>query len=137
MHSEGPLNRKPAIPSTLDPSETTSVVEAAALLLARAIQETRKPVEDLGGALQLMSRTALAPEGLAEQLAVCVESLQFHDRLVQQLACARELLAGILSQKAPDLGACGAGRWNAVLAAVRCGNGEMADAGARGTCELF
>lgn len=70
-----------------------SAVEAATLLLALAIQDSRQPVQDLGGALQRMSQGALAQDGLARELAVCIESLQFHDRLVQQLSFARDLLA--------------------------------------------
>jgi len=34
-------------------------------------------------------------DAFARDLAVCIESLQFHDRLVQQLTQARDLLTGL------------------------------------------
>jgi len=106
-----------------DPSQAASAVEAAALLVSQAIQDSRQPVTDLGSALQRMSEAALAQEGLTREMAVCIESLQFHDRLVQQLAFARDLLVSVLSQKEPDMASYGATRWNAALAAVRCSHG--------------
>ncbi|HEY3786088.1 MAG TPA: hypothetical protein VGL55_12465 [Steroidobacteraceae bacterium] len=132
-----------------DPSRATSAVEAAALLVSLAIQDSRRPVEDLGGALQRMSQGALAQEALARELAVCVESLQFHDRLVQQLAFARDLLTSVLSQRLPDVAPYGAPRWSAVLAAVRGLERDDRESGVTalpasissrselGTCELF
>jgi hypothetical protein len=118
------------------------------LLVSQAIQDSRQPVADLGSALQRMSQAALAREGLAQELAVCIESLQFHDRLLQQLAFAHDLLASVLSQKEPDMAAYGATRWNTVLAAVRCSEGaemrgglsgllSLVARGEHGSCELF
>ncbi|HET9389158.1 MAG TPA: hypothetical protein VFO44_05885 [Steroidobacteraceae bacterium] len=125
-----------------------SAVEAAALLVSQAIQDSRQPVADLGSALQRMSEAALAQEALTREMAVCIESLQFHDRLVQQLAFARDLLVSVLSQKKPDMASYGATRWNAVLAALRCRPGthkrrglsglpSVAARADHGSCELF
>src|SRR5581483_985430 len=131
-----------------DPSQAASALEAAALLVSQAIQDSRQPMADLGTALQRMSEAALRQEGLAREMAVCIESLQFHDRLVQQLAFARDLLISVLSQKAPDMACYGATRWNAVLAAVRCSHATdkhrglsgllpLAARADHGSCELF
>jgi hypothetical protein len=39
-------------------------------------------------------------EAFARDIAVCIESLQFHDRLMQQLVQARDLLAGASTDEA-------------------------------------
>jgi hypothetical protein len=78
-------------------------VEAAAALVELSLHESNAPVEVLSGALGRIAQTLLGPAGdsqqnrelLARELAVCVESLQFHDRLTQQLTQVRNLLASL------------------------------------------
>jgi hypothetical protein len=88
-------------------AEPTSPVEAAAALIELALHESNGPVEDLGGALtrlaQLVSTkpgdAAVEPElraRVAREVSVCIESLQFHDRLTQQLIQVRNLLATLV-----------------------------------------
>ncbi len=85
-------------------------------LLARGMQETDIPISNLGAALARMARTLndigaplfppageddrshpdaqLLRDALARDIAVCIESLQFHDRLMQQLTQACDILTG-------------------------------------------
>ncbi|HKT72916.1 MAG TPA: hypothetical protein VJQ47_08515 [Steroidobacteraceae bacterium] len=107
--AQGALHRPPS----------TTAAETAAALISLAMQESAAPVEDLGGALTRMAQTlaqaagargadadpAAWRESLARDLAVCVESLQFHDRLIQQLAQVRTLLASIVTTGAPAMAA--------------------------------
>ena len=101
--------------------ERTAAVEVAVALLAQAMHESHTPVQVLGGALEHMTRAlqqqgraleraralagragatarelTSAHETLLRELAVCIESLQFHDRMMQQLAHVRECLAALL-----------------------------------------
>lgn len=119
------------VPHTTDSSADTSVtaqlralrtrtqpatpVEAAAALIELALHESNAPVEDLSQALGRLAQAAqgvvprnppdsLAPrerEQLARDVAICIESLQFHDRLTQQLTQVRNLLATLVFDKAP------------------------------------
>ena len=100
--------------------DRSAAVEAAVALLAQAMHESHAPVEVMGGALERMTRTlqqhertperartlagrraggrelAADAQSLGREIALCIESLQFHDRLMQQLAQVRECLAGLL-----------------------------------------
>jgi hypothetical protein len=105
--------------------ERAAALEAAAALLALAMSESHEPVDVLGSALERMakvlSRCARAIErqralglqrpgghpesplgeledcrqALEREIAVCIESLQFHDRLMQRLAHVGGYLAGL------------------------------------------
>ena len=72
------------------------------------MNESHKPVEELSGALGRMSQALpelggvdcaaqlkQCREQFARDLAVCIESLQFHDRLIQQLTHVRNILASV------------------------------------------
>jgi len=87
-------------------SDRIAAVELAVALLAQAMHESHAPVHVLGNALELMTRAlkqqgrarelTSAHETLERELAVCIESLQFHDRLMQQLTQVRECLSRLL-----------------------------------------
>jgi len=100
-------------------AEPATPVEAAAALIELAVHESNGPVEDLSGALARMAQLVQSPPGnsagtadkpldraqLARDVAICIESLQFHDRLTQQLTQIRNLLATLaLSDVPADLG---------------------------------
>jgi hypothetical protein len=92
--------------------------ETAAELLDAAMRQSLGPVDELAGALQRIDgtlgtwRAALTEaaargvdaellahllswrEQLAREMSVCIQSLQFHDRLMQQLRCVRHGLVG-------------------------------------------
>jgi hypothetical protein len=90
-------------------------LERATVLLVHSLQQSDIPISQLSGALARMAQTLTdigAPlfgqaqanptanaevfrDAFARDIAVCIESLQFHDRLVQQLTQARELLTGL------------------------------------------
>jgi hypothetical protein len=89
-------------------AEPATPVEAAAALIELALHESNGPVEDLSGALARMAQAVQAgsSEGLPRQqlahdVAVCIESLQFHDRLTQQLTQVRNLLATLAFSAVP------------------------------------
>jgi hypothetical protein len=91
-----------------------ATVERAAALLIHSMQQSDSPISELSGALARMAQTLSESgtplfgrpagestgdaqslrESLARDIAVCIQSLQFHDRLMQQLTQARDLLAG-------------------------------------------
>jgi hypothetical protein len=91
-------------------AEPATPVEAAAALIQLALHESNGPVEDLSSALARIARTvqgataSLASpqrEQLAREVATCIESLQFHDRLTQQLTQVRNLLATLAFSDVP------------------------------------
>jgi hypothetical protein len=69
--------------------EPATAVAAAAALIELAMNESQGPVAELSAALARMARVA----EVAPDLALCIEALQFHDRLIQQLTQVRNLLA--------------------------------------------
>lgn len=89
-------------------------VEAAAALIELALHESNGPVEDLSRALGRLAQAAqgTAPSTtnsldqherarLAQEVTICIESLQFHDRLTQQLTQVRNLLATLAFTNVP------------------------------------
>ncbi|MGB6451916.1 MAG: hypothetical protein WBE92_14290 [Steroidobacteraceae bacterium] len=105
--------------------ERGAAIEAAADLLALAMHESHGPVDVLGGALERMAaalaqyslaidrQREIGPhragpradeslgdldkcrETLEREITVCIESLQFHDRLMQRLARVANYLAAL------------------------------------------
>ena len=76
-----------------DAALLAQLTTSAAALIERALLESQGPVEALGSALARL--TAAAPAGALQtraDLTVCIHSLQFHDRLAQQLIEVRDLL---------------------------------------------
>jgi len=68
----------------------------AASLIELALSESQRPVTELGEALSRVSTAVFGGSAPALQdLDACVESLQFHDRMVQQLSQVRDLLAAV------------------------------------------
>jgi hypothetical protein len=101
------------------PSRCDAAVEKATALLINSMQQSDSPISELGGALARMAQTLsdagsplfaaaageppsvlqegslqLLRDALIRDIAVCIQSLQFHDRLMQQLTQARDLLTG-------------------------------------------
>jgi hypothetical protein len=88
-------------------------VEAAAALIELSLHESNGPVEDLGEALTRLALLVQPKPGdaaggdpelraqVAREVSVCIESLQFHDRLTQQLTQVRNLLATLSSNGMP------------------------------------
>jgi hypothetical protein len=89
-------------------TEPATPVEAAAALIELSLHESNGPMEDLSRALGRMARLVEAGgngppnrEQLSRELAICIESLQFHDRLTQQLTQVRNLLATLAFSDVP------------------------------------
>lgn len=81
------------------PDELAQAAETAAVLIERAIQDSAAPVETLARALARIAATA-SSASLGPELSACIESLQFYDRMVQQLTQIRDLLAGVARTRA-------------------------------------
>ena len=111
-------------------------VQAAAVLLSLAMRDTESPVTDLGQALSRMvstltdvrqhmekkpfnGHTAQTRSKLENELSICIQSLQFHDRLIQQLAAVRNLLTGLSSHGPLCVAGFGAQRWEELLDMLR------------------
>ncbi len=87
-------------PPSAEATPLSLAVATAAALIELAIQDSLAPIEALGRAIARIAAAAPSP-ALAPELAACVESLQFHDRMTQQLIQARDLLAGAAGEPAP------------------------------------
>jgi hypothetical protein len=83
----------PALSAARRRARPATPVEAAAALIELALHESQAPVEELSGALARMAQLPQDDIRLGRDIAVCVENLQFHDRLTQQLTQVRNLLA--------------------------------------------
>ena len=96
-------------------------MEAAAVLLSLAMRDTESPVHELCSALRRIAHAAPLTNGtgVEEDVAVCIQSIQFHDRLIQQLAAVRGLLASVVSDRPMDLTGFGAHRWEEMLRMLR------------------
>jgi hypothetical protein len=104
---------------------SNSDAERAAMLIVHSLQESDGPICELSDALARMARTLNdigAPlfgeveantmadvqairTVFARDIAICIQSLQFHDRLMQQLTQARDVLTGTSAKLAamPDM----------------------------------
>jgi hypothetical protein len=100
------------------PSEMEVSMEAAAVLLSLAMRDTESPVSELCGALRRIAQTANG-SSVTNDVSVCIQSLQFHDRLIQQLAAVRGLLASVVSDAPMNMSGFGAHRWDELLRMLR------------------
>jgi hypothetical protein len=97
----------PALSAARRRAEPAPPAQAAAALIELALHESNAPVDALSGALTRMTQLLHGDwdagddqhhrDRLAREIAVCVENLQFHDRLTQQLTQVRNLLASLAS----------------------------------------
>jgi hypothetical protein len=95
------------------------------MLLVHGMQAADTPIAQLSDALARMARTLsdigpplfgagdpanptspqktsemhVVRDALARDIAVCIQSLQFHDRLMQQLTQARDILIGLAANR--------------------------------------
>src|SRR3954471_21134676 len=91
-----------ARPHTAPGVDNSTAVARATELLVHGLRETDAPIADISDALARMAAAlndrnadvAALRSLLTHDLAVCIESLQSYDRLLQQLTQARDLLAG-------------------------------------------
>jgi hypothetical protein len=92
----------------------------AAALIELALSESQRPVAELGEALSRVI-AAVSADGppVARDLAVCVECLQFHDRLVQQLSQVRDLLSAVAANGSVDTAPGGRQSWPVLMENLR------------------
>jgi hypothetical protein len=84
-----------APPDTRSCDPLARAAATAAALIELAIHESLVPVATLGQALaRIAAATPQSALDLRAEVTVCIESLQFHDRMAQQLTQVRDLLAG-------------------------------------------
>jgi hypothetical protein len=103
------------------PSSCAAAVEQATVLLVHGMQESELPISKLSSALARMAQTlndSGAPlfgqaathrttdlqtvrDAFASEIAICIQSVQFHDRLMQQLKQARDILTGLATDSLP------------------------------------
>ena len=96
------LKKSLARPHTGPEVDNSTAVARATQLLVHGMQETDAPIADISDALARMAAALNDPAAdvaalrwiFSRDLAVCIESLQSYDRLVQQLTHARDLLTG-------------------------------------------
>jgi hypothetical protein len=93
------LKNSLARPHTAPETDSSHAVARATELLVHGIQEADAPIADISDALARMAAALNDPKAdlravLTQSIAVCVESLQSYDRLMQQLTQARDLLTG-------------------------------------------
>jgi hypothetical protein len=81
-------------------SETLDT-DLAAELLGTAMRDSEAPVMQMAGALARINHALVRAQaaeaackcpGLKQDIAICIQSLQFHDRLMQQLSAVRRLM---------------------------------------------
>jgi hypothetical protein len=101
------------------PSSCAAAVERATVMLMHSMQESEIPIARVSEALARMAQTLThlgaplfgeerhtteadvrAIHGvLAREIAVCIENLQFHDRLMQQLTQALDVMTGLAANE--------------------------------------
>ncbi len=87
-------------PSAYGADGPEQAAATAAALIELALHESLTPVDALGRALARLSAILpLASDNVRAELATCIESLQFHDRMVQQLTQVRDLLASVTTDQ--------------------------------------
>ncbi len=92
----------------------------AAALIELALSESQRPVTELGEALSRISAAASAGAPAdARDLEICVECLQFHDRMVQQLSQVRDLLAAVAATGSADTSPGGRQSWPVLMENLR------------------
>ncbi len=92
----------------------------AAALIELALSESQRPVTELGEALSRVSAAVVAgAPPAARDLETCVECLQFHDRLVQQLSQVRDLLSAVAATGSADRRPGGRQSWPVLMENLR------------------
>jgi hypothetical protein len=92
----------------------------AAALIELALSESQRPVTELGEALSRVSAAAAAgAPPAARDLEACVECLQFHDRMMQQLSQVRDLLSAVAATGSADRSPGGRQSWPVLMENLR------------------
>jgi hypothetical protein len=76
-----------------------SNLSAALARMAQTLSDSGAPLFGPAEAGAADTGIRAVREQLARDLSICIESLQFHDRLMQELTRAREILTGLCANK--------------------------------------
>lgn len=91
-----------------------------AALIELALSESQRPMAALGEALSRVSAALSAGvPPAADDLDTCVECLQFHDRMTQQLSQVRDLLAAVAAAGSADAAPGGRHSWPVLIENLR------------------
>jgi hypothetical protein len=116
LQSRGP----PAAGPVNSVYELACAAATAASLIELALRESQRPVAELGEALSRVSgAAAVGARPAARDLEACVESLQFHDRMAQQLSQVRDLLAAVAAAGTTDAASGGRQSWPVLMENLR------------------
>ena len=109
---------------TRGPPDPNSALQAAAALIALAMHESQAPMIELSSALARLADSLSEPgdvkldrAAFSRELAICIENLQFHDRLMQQLTQVRNLLASLAAETLPAVA--DSQSWNVLVENIR------------------
>jgi hypothetical protein len=92
----------------------------AAALVELALSESQRPVTELGEALaRVAAATRAGAAASARDLETCIECLQFHDRMVQQLSQVRDLLSAVAAAGSADKAPGGRQSWPVLMENLR------------------
>ena len=116
----------PAARGSLEASPVDSACDlacaaaTAAALIELALSESQRPVTALGEALSRVSAAASAGTAPATRdLEACIECLQFHDRLTQQLSQVRDLLSAVAATGSVSTAPGGRQSWPVLMENLR------------------
>jgi hypothetical protein len=116
LPARGPLSASPANSAY----DLACAAATAAALIELALGESQRPITELGEALARVSAAVSAgSRPAARDLETCVECLQFHDRLVQQLSQVRDLLAAVAATGSADTAPGGRQSWPVLMENLR------------------
>ena len=106
--------------SPVNSADLACAAATAAALIELALSESQRPVTELGEALSRISAAASAgTPPSARDLEICVECLQFHDRMVQQLSQVRDLLAAVAAIGSEAMAPGGRQSWPVLMENLR------------------
>ena len=117
--SPAPRGALPASPAD-SACDLACAAATAATLIELALGESQRPVTELGEALSRVSAavSAGAPPA-ARDLEACIECLQFHDRMMQQLSQVRDLLSAIAAAGSASTEPGGRQSWPVLMESLR------------------
>ncbi len=116
----------PAARGSLAPSPGHSAYDlgcaaaTAAALIELSLSESQRPVTELGEALSRVSAAvSVGASPAPRDLEACIECLQFHDRLTQQLSQVRDLLSAVAAGGSASTAPGGRQSWPVLMENLR------------------
>ena len=115
-----PTARGPRADSATSDCDLACAAATGAALIELALSESLRPMAALGEALSRVSAALLAGAPAATgDLDTCIECLQFHDRMTQQLSQVRDLLAAVAAAGSAEAAPGGRQSWPVLIENLR------------------